>query len=231
MQGNRIMSGSQMAETEYPVRKPTAGNQTLGELMPSIQTKKDKAPEDRVLFRNQCPNPQGMGPNPLKEEIPYSPGSGHPSDDEYEQDGWHRGYDVEMNIVGGSTDILSLQSDSDDENDVEETGGEGDDRERAGYQVLPSAPESEEPSFSVPMSNYIRRQIDEISAESSNVHLKNSDFKIEDVPKEIELTDEKIASIKKAMKTFILPTPDWAKNVKSDEQLLSIVHRMKTKHE
>ncbi|VDM46143.1 unnamed protein product [Toxocara canis] len=135
-----------------------------------------------------------MGPGPNDADIPVDAGGDRcgNSDDEYERDGWRIGFAVEMNGVGvanygnaSSEDESSAESDA-----VSELGA---DSRYIGYEAIPNGPDSAVhesecwTTFNIPPS--IQRQFEQAFSDSSNVHMKDSDFAIEHHPQPIDLDE------------------------------------------
>ncbi|KHN80187.1 hypothetical protein Tcan_16959 [Toxocara canis] len=137
-----------------------------------------------------------------------------------------------MNGVGvanygnaSSEDESSAESDA-----VSELGA---DSRYIGYEAIPNGPDSAVhesecwTTFNIPPS--IQRQFEQAFSDSSNVHMKDSDFAIEHHPQPIDLDEEKVAYIKSAMSSFTLPAPSWAAGMQTDEELRRIFERISSK--
>ncbi|VIO98601.1 Uncharacterized protein BM_BM9943 [Brugia malayi] len=163
-----------------------------------------------------------MGPSPVEQ----NPWERHDSDSDGCQDnndGWHIGYEVEMHGIGveeyssSGDDISDAKSDSCDES-------YGD--RYAGYQTIPTS----DGAFGT--ANAIHEHtnvgVQEDFGEVLSSEHKNLSFEF-DVTQSIELTEDKIENIKKAMSALTLPAPPWAKEIDSDNELKKLLEKLKSK--
>uniref|UniRef100_A0A8R1XYE0 Uncharacterized protein n=1 Tax=Onchocerca volvulus TaxID=6282 RepID=A0A8R1XYE0_ONCVO len=138
-------------------------------------------------------------------------------------DGWHMGYEVEMHGIGieqyanSGDDMSDTKSDSCDESDGERY---------AGYQSLPTL----DGSLVITNTDHGEHTNAIVDKDSDEIlSSENKDFSSKfNVPESIELTEDKIECIKKAMSTFILPAPSWAKGITSDNELKNLLEKLKS---
>ncbi|VDK56800.1 unnamed protein product [Anisakis simplex] len=144
-----------------------------------------------------------MGPSPVDNDIPMNNSDAgrqnSSSDEDYERDGWHIGYEVEMNGIGTLIDngsIDSIETSSFTGSDSDATDADSDSR-YAGYEALPTAasevrqhPDAQQylsTVSAVPMS--VHQQFEEALSEAPEIHLKDSDIPLEHQPQPIELDE------------------------------------------
>ncbi|EFO28415.1 hypothetical protein LOAG_00061 [Loa loa] len=164
-----------------------------------------------------------MGPSPVEQNPWERYDSDNDDGNRDSDDGWRVGYEVEMRGIGveeyayGGDDISETKSNSCDESDGDLY---------AGYRILPTLDDS----FEVASTDHertsavVQKDVEEV------VSSENANFGLEfDVAKSIELTEDKIEHIKKAMSTFTLPAPSWAKGIDSDNELKKLLQKLKSK--
>ncbi|CAD5231422.1 unnamed protein product [Bursaphelenchus xylophilus] len=186
-----------------------------------------------------------MGPIPNER-----PQVQHPDDDvtQFEQDGWEVGYDVQFNGIG----MVNIEG-SDDDSDSDGYVGPGDsddEARRGGYVTVPSTCESdEEKEENTKKGNVnetgegssemveeamaklgfvgapVQKEFQKAIEQAEEVHLKDSDFKIEKKSQDIDLTAEKVDQIKNAMSNFTLPPPPNWNNLDIDSKLLNLLKK------
>ncbi|VDK63714.1 unnamed protein product [Onchocerca ochengi] len=170
-----------------------------------------------------------MGPSPEQ-----NPRELHDTDSDADgesDDGWHMGYEVEMHGIGieqyansgGSCKFSFLNDMSDTKSDsCDESDGE----RYAGYQSLPTL----DGSLVITNTDHGEHTNAIVDKDSDEIlSSENKDFSSKfNVPESIELTEDKIECIKKAMSTFILPAPSWAKGITSDNELKNLLEKLKS---
>uniref|UniRef100_A0A915B5T0 Male-enhanced antigen 1 n=1 Tax=Parascaris univalens TaxID=6257 RepID=A0A915B5T0_PARUN len=176
-----------------------------------------------------------MGPDPNDLDLPMNIGDdrGESSDDEYERDGWHVGFAVEMNGVADRNYMIDYSDDSSTaESDATSEALPDDHHRYDGYETIPNAPDSTgiasgyQTTHGVPAA--IQRAFDQALSEASSVHMSDSELVIEHRPQPINLDQEKIEYIKNAMSSFTLPTPSWAIGMQGDDELRRMLERIVT---
>uniref|UniRef100_A0A0M3I071 Reverse transcriptase domain-containing protein n=1 Tax=Ascaris lumbricoides TaxID=6252 RepID=A0A0M3I071_ASCLU len=183
-----------------------------------------------VIFRNFCKN--GTRSKRCRPTDGHRGWSRRKFKDEYERDGWHIGFAVEMNGVGDPNYVIDYSDDSSStESDATSEASPGD--RYAGYETLPNAPDSTgiasgyQTAHSLPPT--IQRSFEQALNEASSVHMTDSELTIEHRPQPINLDQEKIECIKNAMSSFTLPAPSWATGIQTDDELRRILERIATK--
>ncbi|KAH7730398.1 hypothetical protein AAVH_01446 [Aphelenchoides avenae] len=187
---------------------------------------------------NSCSNNEDLPPNRRSDD----------EDNEYLQDGWHIGYEVQMEGLG----IVNVYGESDGEmSDGYEGPGESDEEtaeiRRAGYQTLPAVVGEEsddEPnnadsealsntpipgpsaSNASAMLTCIRKDFEAALSEAAQVHQVGACPSPKVDGQEITLTDDKIDEIKSAMQQMRIEPPPWAGRI-PDSQLCELVKNLK----
>ncbi|KAI6186631.1 General transcription factor IIF subunit 2 [Aphelenchoides besseyi] len=151
--------------------------------------------------------------------------------EDYEEDGWYVGYEVQMEGLGVVNVYEEAESDSDgyvgpgDDSDEENAAVR-----RAGYVTVPSIidsddePENESQvqsidranssalpsnSFSSNISAPVRKAFEKALNSAEQVHLSEKDFPIHSKPSDIPLTNDKVEEIKNAISGLMIKPPEW----------------------
>ncbi|EJW76193.1 hypothetical protein WUBG_12896 [Wuchereria bancrofti] len=163
-----------------------------------------------------------MGPSPVEQ----NPWERHDTDSDGcrdNNDGWHVGYEVEMHGIGveeyssSGGDISDAKSDS-----CDESYGDC----YAGYQTIPTS----DGAFGTANTDHEHTSavVQEDFGEVLSSENKNLFFEF-DLAESIELTEDKIENIKKAMSALTLPAPPWAKEIDDDNELKKLLEKLKSK--
>ncbi|KAI6213595.1 General transcription factor IIF subunit 2 [Aphelenchoides besseyi] len=120
--------------------------------------------------------------------------------EDYEEDGWYVGYEVQMEGLGVVNVYEEAESDSDgyvgpgDDSDEENAAVR-----RAGYVTVPSAIDSDDETENESQALNSAEQ----------VHLSEKDFPIHSKPSDIPLTNDKVEEIKNAISGLMIKPPEW----------------------
>uniref|UniRef100_A0A0R3S072 Uncharacterized protein n=1 Tax=Elaeophora elaphi TaxID=1147741 RepID=A0A0R3S072_9BILA len=170
-----------------------------------------------------CPDHNyAMGPSPV-EQNPRERDNVDNDGDRESDDDWHIGYEVEMHGIG----VEEYSNSGDDISDTRSDSCDGNDEDRyAGYQALPAS----DGLFEITGTDHDRSSagFQNDFEEVLRTENRNNSFEF-DVAKSIELTEDKIEHIKKAMSSFTLPAPPWAKEIDSDNELKKLLENLKSK--
>ncbi|KAI6236999.1 General transcription factor IIF subunit 2 [Aphelenchoides besseyi] len=151
--------------------------------------------------------------------------------EDYEEDGWYVGYEVQMEGLGVVNVYEEAESDSDgyvgpgDDSDEENAAVR-----RAGYVTVPSAIDSDDEtenesqvqstnpsnsttlpsnSFSSNISAPVLKAFEKALNSAEQVHLSEKDFPIHSKPSDIPLTNDKVEEIKNAISGLMIKPPEW----------------------
>ncbi|KAI6189871.1 hypothetical protein M3Y97_00055200 [Aphelenchoides bicaudatus] len=185
-----------------------------------------------------------MGPTPREENR---------GNENYEEDGWYIGYEVQMEGLGVVNVYAEANSDSDSDGYIGPENDDSDDENaevrRAGYTNIPSnmagdsdseedcnvrvddtnrienLPGPSQQPFNSNISPPIQKAFQNALDSAESVHLSDKDFQFKATENDIQMSQDKINEIKSSMANFEIQKPEWV-DAAVDEKILNFFTKL-----